>query len=88
MCYLLSFLRLPPAFAILSSMGWTTKLYFGDNLEILREHVAAEGVGFIYLDPPFNSSATYNVLVKEKSGEEAAAQIMAVEDTGESNANS
>jgi hypothetical protein len=35
----------------------------------------------IYLDPPFNSSATYNVLFKEKSGEESAAQITAFEDT-------
>jgi DNA modification methylase len=38
-------------------------------------------VDLIYLDPPFNSNATYNVLFKEKSGEESAAQIMAFEDT-------
>src|SRR5579859_5293305 len=62
-------------------MDWTNKLYFGDNLRILREHVAAESVDLIYLDPPFNSSATYNVLFKEKSGEESAAQITAFEDT-------
>jgi DNA modification methylase len=62
-------------------MDWTNKLYFGDNLGILREHVAAETVDLIYLDPPFNSSATYNVLFKEKSGEESAAQITAFEDT-------
>lgn len=60
---------------ILSSINWTNKLYFGDNLKILREHVTAESVDLIYLDPPFNSSATYNVLFKEKSGEESAAQI-------------
>jgi len=57
------------------------KLYFGDNLGILKEHVATESVDLIYLDPPFNSSATYNVLFKEKSGEESAAQITAFEDT-------
>jgi len=40
-------------------MDWKNKLYFGDNLGILREHVAAESVDLIYLDPPFNSSATH-----------------------------
>src|SRR5690348_7567902 len=62
-------------------MDWKNKLYFGDNLGILREHVATESIDLIYLDPPFNSSATYNVLFKEKSGEESAAQITAFEDT-------
>ena len=62
-------------------MEWKNKLYFGDNLGILREHVASESVDLIYLAPPFNSSATYNVPFKEKSGEESAAQITAFEDT-------
>jgi len=57
------------------------RLYFGDNLDILRKHVSDASVDLIYLDPPFNSSATYNVLFKEKSGEESAAQITAFEDT-------
>ena len=57
------------------------KLYFGDNLDILREHVADESVDLIYLDPPFNSNATYNVLFRERSGDESAAQITAFEDT-------
>jgi len=61
--------------------GWKNKLYFGDNLDILREHVASESVDLIYLDPPFNSNATYNVLFSEKSGERSAAQITAFEDT-------
>jgi site-specific DNA-methyltransferase (adenine-specific) len=60
---------------------WKNKLYFGDNLDILREHVASESVDLIYLDPPFNSNATYNVLFQEKSGEKSAAQITAFEDT-------
>jgi hypothetical protein len=64
-----------------AQMAWKNKLYFGDNLGILREHVATESVDLIYLDPPFNSSATYNVLFKEKSGEESAAQITAFERT-------
>ena len=62
-------------------MDGKNKLYFGDNLKILREHVPDASVDLIYLDPPFNSNATYNVLFKEKSGEESAAQIMAFEDT-------
>ena len=57
------------------------RLYFGDNLDILRQHVADESVDLIYLDPPFNSNATYNVLFRERSGEESAAQITAFEDT-------
>jgi len=61
--------------------AWKNKLYFGDNLDILREHVAPDSVDLIYLDPPFNSNATYNVLFQEKSGEKSAAQITAFEDT-------
>ena len=59
----------------------TNKLYFGDNLDILRENVADESVDLIYLDPPFNSNATYNVLFRERSGQDSAAQITAFEDT-------
>ncbi len=62
-------------------MDWKNKLYFGDNLDILRREVPDACVDLIYLDPPFNSNATYNVLFKEKSGEESAAQITAFEDT-------
>ena len=56
-------------------------LYFGDNLDILRQYIADESVDLIYLDPPFNSNATYNVLFRERSGEESAAQITAFDDT-------
>ena len=62
------------------SADWRNKLYFGDNLHILRE-MEAESVDLIYLDPPFNSNATYNVLFREQSGEESAAQITAFDDT-------
>jgi 16S rRNA G966 N2-methylase RsmD len=44
-------------------------LYYGDNLKVLREHVADESVDLVYLDPPFNSNADYNVLFSEKGGE-------------------
>lgn len=56
-------------------------LYYGDNLDVLRRYVAAESVDLVYLDPPFNSNATYNVLFAEHSGEKAASQIKAFEDT-------
>ena len=32
-----------------------------DNLQALRDSIATEGVDLNYLDPPFNSNATYNV---------------------------
>jgi site-specific DNA-methyltransferase (adenine-specific) len=60
---------------------WKNKLYFGDNLQVLRDHVPDESVDLIYLDPPFNSKATYNVLFHEKNGTQSAAQITAFEDT-------
>ena len=39
-------------------------LFYGDNLTILRDHIEDESVDLIYLDPPFNSDANYNVLFK------------------------
>ena len=60
---------------------WKNKLYFGDNLHILREQVPDGSVDLIYLDPPFNSNATYNVLFREASGEGSVAQIEAFNDT-------
>ncbi len=57
------------------------KLYFGDNLDILREHMQTASVDLVYLDPPFNSNANYNVLFKTPKGHESAAQIEAFEDT-------
>jgi len=56
-------------------------LYYGDNLDILRRYIPDESVDLIYLDPPFNSKATYNVLFAEKNGSASAAQIKAFEDT-------
>jgi len=56
-------------------------LYYGDNLDVLRQHVKDETIDLIYLDPPFNSNRTYNVLFAEQDGTRAAAQIKAFEDT-------
>jgi site-specific DNA-methyltransferase (adenine-specific) len=55
-------------------------LYYGDNLEILRDHIPDERVDRVYLDPPFNSQANYNVLFKAPSGEQSRAQIEAFDD--------
>jgi len=59
----------------------TNKLFYGDNLDVLREHVASESVDLVYLDPPFNSNANYNILFKSKTGDGSDAQIEAFEDT-------
>ena len=56
-------------------------LYYGDNLQILREHIEDESVDLIYLDPPFNSNANYNVLFRSPAGKKSHAQIEAFEDT-------
>jgi adenine specific DNA methylase Mod len=57
------------------------RLYYGDNLTVLRGNIDDESVDLIYLDPPFNSQATYNVLFRGPSGEESRAQIEAFDDT-------
>src|SRR6266511_4273600 len=58
----------------------TNTLFYGDNLDILREHIVTESVDLVYLDPPFNSNRSYNVLFKDESGNEAPAQIEAFDD--------
>jgi site-specific DNA-methyltransferase (adenine-specific) len=62
------------------SPGYTNHLYYGDNLNILREHIRDESIDLIYLDPPFNSQATYNILFRAPTGERSQAQIEAFED--------
>lgn len=59
----------------------TNHLYYGDNLAVLRENIASESVDLVYLDPPFNSQATYNLLFKSPAGVGSQAQIEAFEDT-------
>ena len=55
-------------------------LYYGDNLKVLREYIKDESVDLIYLDPPFNSNRSYNVLFKDESGNSSDAQITAFDD--------
>src|SRR6266550_1865637 len=59
------------------------RLYFGDNLKWLsdRKEFPDASVDLIYLDPPFNSNADYNVLFREPSGQVSQAQFHAFTDT-------
>lgn len=59
----------------------TNALYYGDNLQVLRENITSESVDLVYLDPPFNSQASYNILFRSPAGKSAEAQIEAFEDT-------
>jgi DNA modification methylase len=61
----------------------SNRLYYGDNLDILRDRSSFpdESVDLVYLDPPFNSNRSYNVLFKSKTGDEAQAQVEAFDDT-------
>jgi site-specific DNA-methyltransferase (adenine-specific) len=56
-------------------------LFYGDNLSILRDHIPSESVDLIYLDPPFNSNRSYNVLFKNESDQSSESQIQAFDDT-------
>ncbi len=63
------------------SEDWKNQLYYGDNLKVMRDYISDESVDLIYLDPPFNSKASYNILYKEANGASSEAQIRAFEDT-------
>lgn len=58
-----------------------SKLFFGDNLDIMRGHIGDQTVDLVYLDPPFNSKAQYNVLFKTPAGAAADAQLEAFQDS-------
>lgn len=77
----LNFWYLPQIRYACDIMGQPNTLYYGDNLSILRSYIASESVDLVYLDPPFNSNRTYNVLFKDESGQDSEAQIAAFEDT-------
>jgi len=61
-------------------MAQKNKLYYGDNLEVLRKHVKDESVDLCYIDPPFNSKRNYNQIYNNV-GKEDVAQAQAFLDT-------
>lgn len=59
------------------------KLYFGDNLEVLKEEIQDNSLDLVYLDPPFQSGRNYNLIFQPISQKvkEATAQVEAFTDT-------
>lgn len=49
------------------------KLFFGDNLDVLREHISDECIDLVYFDPPFNSSVGYVGETAEQSFDDVMA---------------
>src|SRR5438067_5263567 len=62
-------------------MPHSNRLFYGNNLDILRRYIKDETVDLVYLDPPFKSNQDYNVLFAEQDGSRSAAQIKAFGDT-------
>src|ERR1017187_10201003 len=65
---------------LITSLGSDTldqlnRLYYGDNLTVLRNDIQRESVDLVYVDPPFNSQSNYNVLFRGPAGEQSHAQI-------------
>jgi DNA modification methylase len=62
---------------------WLNRLYYGDNLDVIRKHIPSASVDLVYLDPPFNPSRNYNVIFGKhaRNDDGAAAQIQAFGDT-------
>ena len=59
------------------------RLYYGDCLTIMRDHMGVESVDLIYLDPPFNSNREYNAIYKDETGRPLPDQIEAFNDLWE-----
>lgn len=58
------------------------RLYYGDNLEVLRNKIRDETVDLCYIDPPFNSKRDY-FQIYNNIGKEDLAQAHAFVDTWE-----
>lgn len=56
-------------------------LFYGDNLDVLRAQFPDGCVDLVYLDPPFNSNANYNILFRSPTGSDADAQVEAFKDS-------
>lgn len=62
--------------------AWKNKLFYGDNLDVLRKHVKDETIDLVYIDPPFNSKRNYNQIYNNIGGDDRA-QAQAFVDTWE-----
>lgn len=62
-------------------MSSINRLFYGDNLPILRDIIASSSIDFVYLDPPFNSNRSYSVIFGNNVEKDANAQIQAFDDT-------
>ncbi len=62
-------------------MNSNNLLFYGDNLEILRNYIPDKSIDLVYLDPPFNSKRAYNIIFKDKEGRYPPSQIRAFDDT-------
>jgi len=56
------------------------RLFYGDNLQVLREHISSDSIDLCYIDPPFNSKRNYNQIYNS-IGKEDIAQSEAFVDT-------
>lgn len=61
-------------------ISMVNKLYYGDNLEVLRKYIKDESIDLCYIDPPFNSKRNYNQIYNNL-GKEDQAQAQAFVDT-------
>lgn len=57
------------------------RLYFGNNLPVLSQHVEADSVDLVYLDPPFNSNEDYNVFYEREDSHRDTAQRSVFQDS-------
>ena len=56
-------------------------LYYGDNLEILRNKIPDNSIDLCYIDPPFNSKKSYFQIYNNIGGSKDKAQAQAFVDT-------
>ena len=61
-------------------MNSNCELYYGDNLTIIKK-LPSDHIDLIYLDPPFNSNRSYNMMYKNKTGYPVPEQVEAFCDT-------
>jgi DNA modification methylase len=59
------------------------QLFYGDNLDVLREKIDPGTVDLCYIDPPFNSKRNYNQIYNRLGENEDRAQAQAFVDTWE-----